>query len=320
MKDKVTIIGAGLMGHGICQVFTLAGHETWMYDAFPDSLSRGLDGLNKNLTLAVAAGYITPTEAEAAKDLAKTEPILEKAVDGAGIVFECAPEKMELKQEIFLNLDKICSRETILASNTSVMSITEIAAKSSGRDRIIGTHFWNPPHLIPLVEVVQTVDTATEVIDRTMAYLNGANKKPIHVKKDVPGFVANRMQHALWREAFHILDEGICDDAATIDVAVRNSFGLRLPQLGPLENADMVGLDLTFDIHEYILKHLANNSEPSRILCEKVAKGEFGFKTQGHGLREWSPEAMDDSRRKLSEYLMHEAIKNKSSKRCYPNG
>lgn len=311
MKEKITIIGAGMMGHGICQIFTLAGHETCMYDTFPEALDKGMAGLSANLSLAVEAGFITSAEAAAAHRRAKTEPVLEKALDGASFVFECAPEKMELKQGIFKNLDYITPPETILASNTSVMSITEIASQSANRSRIIGTHFWNPPHLIPLVEVVQTVDTSLETVKKTMSLLAAAGKKPIHVKKDVPGFVANRMQHALWREAFHILDEGIVEDTETIDIAVKNSFGLRLPQLGPLENADMIGLDLTYNIHEYILKYLADNKEPSRILKEKVAKGELGFKTGGNGLREWDQDAMDKSRVELSEYLMAMALKNK---------
>ena len=156
------------------------------------------------------------------------------------------------------------------------MSITAIASRASRRERIVGTHFWNPPYLIPLVEVVRAADTATETMDRTLAILSAAGKHPVRVEKDVPGFVANRLQHALWREAISIVEHGIAD-AATVDECVRYGFGLRLPILGPLENADMVGLDLTFSIHDYILRHLESSPEPSPLLREKLAAGDLGL-------------------------------------------
>lgn len=308
MKEKVAIIGSGLMGHGIAQIFALAGHETVMYDTVREALDKALDSVRKNLGAGAAAGCITAEEAEAALPRLRVEGDMAAAVGDADFVFECAPERMELKQGIFKTLDGLCRPEAVLASNTSVMSITEIASGAAGRSRIIGTHFWNPPYLIPLVEVVETVDTSPETVRRTMDILAGAGKKPIHVRKDVPGFVANRMQHALWREALHILDEGIAD-AATIDSAVRNSFGMRLPQLGPLENADMVGLDLTWNIHSYLLKHLASNTEPSPTVRRKVERGELGFKTAGHGLRDWTEAEMEASRRNLSDYLMDFAVR-----------
>jgi 3-hydroxybutyryl-CoA dehydrogenase len=184
------------------------------------------------------------------------------------------------------------------------MSVTQIAAKALHKERIIGTHFWNPPYLIPLVEVVQTLDTAPEVVEKTMAIMKGAGKKAIHVKKDVPGFVGNRMQHALWREAFHILDEGIAD-AQTIDQAIRHGFGLRLPQLGPMENSDMIGLDLVLDIHEYILKFLCHDKKPSKSLQELVKKGQLGFKTKGQGFQSWSESEMNESKQGLNNYLIN---------------
>jgi 3-hydroxybutyryl-CoA dehydrogenase len=143
-----------------------------------------------------------------------------------------------------------------------------------------------------------------------MAILSQAGKKPIHVKKDVPGFVANRMQHALWREAFHILDEGIAD-AKTIDQAIRHGFGLRLPQLGPMENADMIGLDLVLDIHEYILKFLCDSDKPSKRLQDLVKNGHFGFKTNGQGFQTWSESDMEKSRTYLVKYLTKVTISNK---------
>lgn len=311
MKEKIAIIGAGLMGRGLAQVFSLAGHPTHLYDALTTALAAAKKMIRADLDLAVEAGLVTRDQTEAAEKLIKTEVDLAEASDGSALIIECVPEKMDLKQNIFKQLDEICSPQVILASNTSVMSITEIASTSTHKERIIGTHFWNPPHLLPLVEVVQTVDTSPEVIGQTMRLMAGAGKKPIHVKKDVPGFVANRMQHALWREAFYILDAGIAD-AATIDEAVRSSFGLRLPVLGPMENADMVGLDLALDIHNYILPYLADNHQPSDVLQENVRDGLLGFKSNGQGFQSWSEDDMRSSRERLARHLMAMAIKSKS--------
>lgn len=191
----------------------------------------------------------------------------------------------------------------ILATSTSVMSITEIGSRARHRERVIGTHFWNPPYLILLVEVVRTEQVEAAVVERTLAILRRAGKHPIDCKKDVPGFVANRLQHALWREAISIVEHGIAD-AATVDESIRFGPGLRLPVLAPMENADMVGLDLTLAIHDYILPHLEASGAPSPLLREKVAAGDLGFKT-GRGFAEWSPEAAEASRRRLVEYLVH---------------
>lgn len=313
MKEKIAIIGAGLMGRGLAQVFSLAGHPTHLYDAFTDALVSAKKHIQTDLELAVESGLVTSEQANSAKEIIKTDIDLPAAVAGCAMVIECVPEKMDLKQNIFKSLDAICPIETILASNTSVMSITEIASTSTNKQRIIGAHFWNPPHLLPLVEVVQTKDSSTEIINQAIHILTEAGKKPIHVKKDVPGFVANRMQHALWREAFHILNEGIAD-AETIDEAVRSSFGLRLPVLGPIENADMIGLDLTLDIHNYILKYLANNHEPSAALRENVRDGILGFKSNGQGFQSRTEDGMKASREKLSRHLMAIAVESKTAK------
>ena len=212
-------------------------------------------------------------------------------------------ENLELKQQLFADLDKQCSSDVILCSNTSVISITEIAERAEHRERIVGTHFWNPPYLIPLVEVVRAEESADWCITATYELLERVGKHPVHVHKDVPGFVGNRLQHALWREAFAIIAEGICDPAP-VDEVIRNGFGLRLPVLGQVETADMVGLYLTLAIHNYILKYINADPAPSTTLKTNVDAGDLGFKS-GKGFLEWTEFEIEASRKKLANYLIN---------------
>jgi 3-hydroxybutyryl-CoA dehydrogenase len=199
-------------------------------------------------------------------------------------------------------LVKLAPAAAILASNTSVIPIHRICADLPTGHRIIGTHWWNPPALIPLVEVIQSAQTSELTVRDTMALLTSIGKSPAHVVKDVPGFVANRLQHALWREAIAMVAEGVCD-AATLDACVKNSFGLRLAVLGPLENADLVGLDLTLDIHKVIIPELNRLDHPHPYLEAQVAAGRLGFKT-GAGFRSWSPDEMTTLRQALAAHLI----------------
>jgi 3-hydroxybutyryl-CoA dehydrogenase len=299
---NITVFGPGLMGSGIAQVFagnkdlkvTIFIREKFEYDC--------VDKIKSNLNQLRDKGIISDQDIADISSRIRLTECMKEATEDADFVVECIPENMELKQNLFKSLESLCRPDTIFASNTSVMSITEIFSKCSHRDRVVGTHFWNPPYLIPLVEVVKSDDTSEETMDKTMELLNKVGKHPIRVNKDVPGFVANRLQHALWREAISIVERGIAD-AETVDEAVKYSFGLRLPKLAPMENADMVGTDLTLSIHSYILKHLENSPEPSPLLKEKVENGQLGFKS-GKGFQEWTAEEIDKSNKELREYLI----------------
>ncbi|MCK4783503.1 MAG: hypothetical protein KAV87_07120, partial [Desulfobacteraceae bacterium] len=262
---NITVIGAGLMGHGIAQIFAVKGYAVTLMDLQDDLVSKAIENIRSNLTLMARKGIGNPDHIEAAIARVKTSVDLKEAAAGAHFVVEAVSENLELKQKIFQDLDSVCPKETILTTNTSVISITEIAQKARIRERIVGTHFWNPPYLIPLVELVRGQDTSDEAMDVTFELLKYLGKHPVRVNLDVPGFVGNRLQHALWREAVSIVDKGIAD-AATVDECIRFGFGIRLPVLGPLENADMVGLDLTLAIHDYILKYIESSPEPSPIL------------------------------------------------------
>jgi 3-hydroxybutyryl-CoA dehydrogenase len=308
--ENIAVVGAGLMGHGIAQIFAMHGHRVALMDLQEGLLSQAIENIRANLSLMAQKEIVAAAEIQPAIQRIRTTTDLKEAVSGAQFVVEAVLEKLELKQEIFQDLDSLSPPDAILATNTSVISITQIAQKSKQRSRIVGTHFWNPPYLIPLVEVVRGDETAAEVVEKTYALLQRVGKHPVRVHKDVPGFVGNRLQHALWREAISIVERGIAD-AATVDECIKFGFGLRLPHLGPMENIDMVGTDLTLAIHNYILKHLENSPQASPMLAEKVKKGELGFKT-GCGFQTWSQAQAQRSRKVLVEYLL-KAIAGKDS-------
>jgi 3-hydroxybutyryl-CoA dehydrogenase len=291
---RVAIVGGGLMGAGIAQVFLSGGHVITVFE--PSAEARG------RVRARVAADLRMLGRDESLADSVELTDDLAKAVSTADYVTETAPEKLELKQSLFADLVRLAPRETILASNTSVIPLHRIAAGLPTADRIVGTHWWNPPALIPLVEVVQSQHTADETISSVMSLLRSLGKSPAYIAKDVPGFVANRLQHALWREAIAMVAEGICD-AATLDACVKDSFGLRLAVLGPLENADLVGLDLTLDIHRTIMPELDRLPHPNPYLQSLVAAGKLGFKS-GVGFRAWTAVEMDELRGRLAAHLL----------------
>ena len=299
---NITVLGAGMMGPGLAQIFAVKGYNTTIWARRPEVLPEAVKTVRTNLELMVKHGIGRQEDIEPAIQRIKTTNDFEEAVSTADFVEEAIGEDLALKQDFFQRLDTLCHEKAILATNTSVISPTEIAEKSKHRERIVGTHFWNPPHLIPLVEVVRAKETSEETMEKTMALMKAVGKKPVWVKKDVPGFLANRLQHALWREAISIVQNGIADPAE-VDEAVKNSFGLRLPVLGPMENADLAGLDLTLAIHNYVLKHIEDSHGPSPILKETVEKGDLGLKT-GRGFQEWPPERATALRQGLVNYLL----------------
>ena len=292
-KVKIAVVGAGLMGHGIAQVFALAGHEVTITDA----LAVSLDTVKSRISTNLRDLGDDPTAVERVRPIAD----LAEAVTGSDYVVEAVSENLELKKKIFAELERRTRPDTILASNTSVIPITAIMQDLSRRERAVGTHWWNPPFLVPLVEVIGTQWTSPQVIARTMELHAAAGKTPAHVKKDVPGFIGNRLQHALWREAISLVEHGICD-AKTVDDVVKASFGRRLAVLGPIENADQVGTDLTLAIHDIVLPAIENRPGPSPYLQNLVANGKLGFKS-GEGFRKWSPEEQAALRTRVMKHL-----------------
>jgi 3-hydroxybutyryl-CoA dehydrogenase len=274
-------------------VFALAGHEVTIYDSVMASLGSVLERIAANLK---DLGE-NPKMAERVMPVAN----LATAVREADYVVEAVLEDLPLKQKLFAEIEKYVRPETILASNTSVIPITKIMKGLKRRERALGTHWWNPPFLVPLVEVIETQWTSAATVDFTMTLHAAAGKKPAHVKKDVPGFIGNRLQQALWREAIALVEHGICD-AATVDNVVKAAFGRRLAVLGPLENADMVGTDLTLAIHKFVLRDIDSRPGPSPYLKKLVKSGKLGFKS-GEGFRKWSPAKQAELRLKVLQHL-----------------
>ena len=294
---QIAVIGAGLMGHGIALTLARAGQYVAITDPIPTARATLSQRISESLALmGEDKGRIAGTLKKI--EICETIPA---AVRGAFAVFEAAPEKLPLKQSIFAEIEAHAPEDCILASNTSVMPITEIMSGLRLKNRALGTHWWNPPHMIPLVEVIRTEWTDEAVAAMMMDLLTDAGKTPVRVEEDVPGFIGNRLQHALWREAISLVERGICD-AESVDTVVKSCFGRRLSVLGPLENADLVGTDLTLDIHNTVLADLEDRAGPSPYLQKLVADGKLGMKS-GQGFRKWPPEAAAATRDRVTTHL-----------------
>jgi 3-hydroxybutyryl-CoA dehydrogenase len=296
-NQKIGVVGGGLMGHGIAYLLAAAGHQVAVFEPSAE--------IRASLAARLRAIVDLLADDPALLQRITAHDALAPAVQGAAFVFEAAPEKLPLKQHIFADLEKLTTPDTILASNSSAIPSTEIGRHLAHRERILGTHFWNPPHLVPLVEVVQNEKTSPDVVERTAALLRGAGKTPVHVRRDVPGFVGNRLQHAMKREAIALVAAGVCD-ADTVDVVVREGFGARTAVLGPMEQSDLVGTNLTLDIAEVLYADLDRTPGPHPYLRDIVAAGKLGMKT-GEGLRKWTPEQADAVRKRLSHFLADQA-------------
>lgn len=283
--ENLTIIGSGTMGHSIALSAAWAEINVKMYGLDEIEIEKGLLGIKNKLTVLLQNGLITFRDFENIKARITGSHSMEDAAEGASFIIECIPEDLVMKQELFRYLDKICAADVILASNTSGLSPSLISTGTLNPERIIVTHFWNPAHLIPLVEVLRAQKTSDSTFARAMELLRIMNKKPIEVKKEVPGMVGNRLQFALFREAQYLLEEGIASKE-DIDSAVIYSIGRRLPVTGPLISADMGGLDVFASISDYLFEDLSKADRAFPTLNKLVAQNKLGDKT-GEGYYLW---------------------------------
>ncbi len=284
--SRAAVVGAGLMGRRIAGVLASAGLDVAITDTNAAILGAA----------AAEAGQVNGAgrgSVAAVADMAE-------AVSDADLIIEAVIEDLAIKQRLFERLATMAPK-AVLATNTSVLPVGAVTERVEDGGRVLGTHWWNPPDLIPVVEVVASERTSPEIVDRVVALLTEAGKLPVRVERDVAGFIGNRLQHALWREAIALVAEGVCD-AATVDLVVRNTIGLRLATLGPLENADYIGLDLTMAIHDAVIPSLNSDPYPSPLLRELVADGQLGART-GHGFLDWPDGARERTAARLAEHI-----------------
>ena len=300
--NNIAVIGAGTMGHGIAQVFALAGFQITLTDNDDTILRNALPRIQANLQTCIAHNFVSEDAAAVVPSRITLTPDLAEAASQADFVVEAVFEDLAIKHEVLRQLEVHCPTHTIIASNSSSFRVADMASALNQPERLLVTHFWNPPHLIPLVEVVHGEQTSAEVIETTSLLLKAAGKYPAQVRKDVPGFVGNRLQHALRREAIAIVAEGIATHE-DVDIIARLSFGLRMPVIGPLETADLGGLDLTLAIQTYLLPELDRSTEPKQLIRDKIAKGELGAKA-GKGFYDWSPSRLTESIQQHDEALL----------------
>jgi 3-hydroxybutyryl-CoA dehydrogenase len=286
--ELLTIIGSGTMGHSIALNAAWSGINVRMYGLNEQDSSNGLAGISRKLQVLLANDLITENQTREILDRIKVTNSIDDSISGATFIIETIPEDIQLKNNLFLDLDKKCSPDVILASNTSGLSLTQMSAGINHPERTIITHFWNPAHLIPLVEVLRSSLTTTQTFDRAISLLKSMGKKPIEVKKEVPGLVGNRLQFALFREAQYLLEEGIASKE-DIDAAVTYSIGRRLSVTGPLLSADMGGLDVFASISDNLFKNISDADHSFPTLEKLVEEKKLGDKT-GEGYYMWDKE------------------------------
>jgi len=295
---KVSVIGSGTMGPGIAQVFAQAGHEADLVDIDEKALRKGMELVRKNLQFFVETGILSDREREQTEKRIRTSTNLDHSVSSAGLVIEAVPENLELKRSIFSKVEASTSADSILASNTSSLSITKIAKATKNPTRVIGTHFLNPPHLVRIVEIVMGKETSPKIADEVMKSLTGCGKKPV-VVKDVPGFVHNRLICALMREAMYMAANDIAS-VESIDTIVKEAFGPRFPLIGIFGLEDNVGLDVLRDVCNQVFPSLDDSDQVNSWLNDKIAKGNLGVKS-GKGFYEWPNGSALRTRQQLTE-------------------
>ena len=278
---KITVLGSGIMGSGIAQVSAAAGFETVLYDISKDALHKALSVITKNLDKGVEMGKLTAEDKKAALQHLSINDDLKTSVREADFVIEAAPEKIDLKIQLFSTLDAVCKPDTVFATNTSSLSITEIAAVTKRPRKCIGMHFFNPVHKMKLVEIIKALETDSETVRITQEVSKRMGKEIVTIKES-PGFITSRINAMIGNEAFYMLQEGVAS-AKDIDTALK--LGLNHP-MGPFEMVDLVGLDTRLSILEYLHKSLGEKYKPCPLMVQYVKAGRLGKKA-GKGVYEY---------------------------------
>ncbi|HED66019.1 MAG TPA: 3-hydroxyacyl-CoA dehydrogenase family protein [Planctomycetes bacterium] len=279
--ETAAVLGSGTMGHGIAQVLAQSGLTVRMYDISDEFLAKATERIAANLEKGVARGKIEPAARDEALARLSTTTKLEDAIDGVDVVVEAVPERIELKRELFTTLGANLGPDVLLATNTSSLPITEIAAAAQHPERVTGMHFFNPVHIMKLVEVVQAEQSSDDAVELTLALARRMGKEPIRVR-DAPGFASSRLGLVIGLEAIRMVEEGVAS-AEDIDRAMTLGYGF---PVGPLKLTDIVGLDVRLSIAEHLAREIGSHFQPPALLREKVERGELGKKV-GKGFYEW---------------------------------
>lgn len=308
-QKKIAIIGAGTMGHGIGQRFAQAGNRIVLYDRSEEILDQAVANIERNLNELSEFDLLSKDDSQSILVRIQLTTLIEEAAEEADIVVEAVFENLELKQNIFHELDELCPYRTIFASNTASLMPSQLGEKTNRRDRVLVAHYFYPPHLVPLVELVKSEYTSDSTLKSYYRVAKKAGSIPVVIHKETIGFVANRLQYALFREIFHLIESGIAS-AQDIDLVVKNSFGPRLAVAGPLEIMEVqAGWKLIQDEASYVLPDLNNSIEFPKLLTQKIAKGELGA-ISGKGFYTWSKETVEAWRRKMGMALIKRFMGN----------
>ena len=307
---RVAVIGAGLMGHGIAQEFAHAGYHVYLQDVAEAHLQTARTQIAKNLNMLAENDIIAGEQIPATLARIQTDTGLKAVAENADFVVEAVTENLSLKQEVFAKLDALCPPHTILASNTTALMPSQIGVNAKRKDKILNTHYFNPPYLIPLVELIRSPDTSDETVNVTFELLTALGKTPAIIEKEVPGFVGPRLQAALIREAFAIVEQGIAS-AETVDLVVRNSFGRRLSVAGPFAVFELAGWDLVLAAFEALYKDLNSSPDINPLLREMVASGKLGVKS-GEGFYEWQAAGVEALHAQMHSGLIQQLKSDKN--------
>ena len=303
--SQIAVIGAGLMGHGIAQEFASAGYNVYLHDVTDEQLETALTQIEQNLNVLARNTIIEKGSISSTLQRIQTSTELATVAENADFVVEAVTENLTLKQQIFEGLDGICPPHTILASNTTALMPTQIGVNASRKGKILNTHYFNPPYLIPLVELIRSPDTSDETVEVTFELLTAIGKTPAIIEKEALGFVGPRLQAALIREAFAIVEQGIAS-AETVDLVVRNSFGRRLSVAGPFEVFELAGWDLVLAAFEELYKDLNSSSDINPLLRQMVESDKLGVKSK-EGFYRWTDEKIQQLRERMNRALIQQA-------------